>query len=62
MTTTETCGWDTGTVYTGPVICGKPAKFVALDGDFGTRRLVCGVHARSARRFGDTVTPIESKD
>ncbi len=62
MTTTKTCDWDTGTVYTGPRICGKPAKFNAVDDSFDERRLVCGVHVRSARKLNYVVSPIDKQD
>ncbi len=62
--TAEGCGWSTGTVYTGPQICGKPAKFTATTGTGAgfiseiVNRRVCGVHARTARNRGYTVEPI----
>lgn len=61
------CGWDTGTVYTGPRICGKPAKYTATER--GGRLVVpttngkaCGVHARSARGHGFVVEPITEEN
>jgi hypothetical protein len=51
MTTTDRCGWDTGTVWTGPSRCGKPAK-ATTDNPATNNRLVCGIHARKALRFG----------
>ncbi|HEY6115922.1 MAG TPA: hypothetical protein VI172_08190 [Candidatus Dormibacteraeota bacterium] len=57
------CGWDTGTVYTGPARCEKPAKY-STDNPSTNNKLVCGIHARPAvRRYdqaGDfyTVNPL----
>lgn len=59
------CGWQTGTVYTGPTICGKTAKHTAtVDPDdiwagATVNGLVCGIHARAAANRSFTVTPIE---
>ncbi len=57
------CGWITGTVYTGPQICDKPAKSTVFErgpGDFlpTVNGKVCGTHARSARGRGFAVEPI----
>lgn len=47
-----TCGWDVETRdRTGWVVCGRAAKARALE-NLGANRLVCGVHARSARALG----------
>lgn len=57
------CGWITGTVYTGPRICDKPAKHTLTH--TGSRQLptvngkVCGVHARSANGLGFATKPIQ---
>lgn len=50
--TTDRCGWDTGTVYTGPARCGKAAKY-RTDCPSTNNKLVCGIHARSALRRYD---------
>jgi len=46
--TARTCGYDTGTASSGPLKCGKPARFLWDDPNDG-ERLVCGTHARSVR-------------
>jgi len=57
----EACDYDTGTAYSGPSKCPRPARFVWDDQAARKKRPVCGVHARSVRsKFGDSVTPIES--
>ena len=57
------CDYDTGTAFIGPRKCGKPAKFIWDDTMAGRERLVCGIHARSARsKFHDTVRPIDGKE
>jgi hypothetical protein len=45
------CGWRTGTAFSGPRTCGKPAKAESRSPST-TNGLVCGVHARSARTWG----------
>lgn len=55
------CGWEKGTVWTGPVTCGKPAKFRVLPRKGRTCRatrngLVCGIHKRSAEKSWDHAT------
>lgn len=57
MTAPLMCEWPTGTVYTGPRTCGKPAKHRAEK--TGEARLVCGIHARTARNWSYTVEPLE---
>ena len=56
MTTADDrCGWDTGTAWTGPARCGKPAK--AATNNPGTDNgKVCGIHARKAKTCGAPVT------
>lgn len=53
------CDYDTGTAAFGPSKCLRPAKFTWADETSGRDRLVCGIHARSARiKWHDDVTPI----
>lgn len=58
------CGWITGTVYTGPQICGKPVKFTVTDPDDPAQCTstingkVCGIHGPSAVRRGYIVTAV----
>ncbi len=63
--TDKTCQWDKGTVYTGPVACGKPAKAKAsgsIMGDDSDEILACGVHARSAPRWYQRVEPLKEEN
>lgn len=47
MTDIAVCGWNTGTAFTGPSRCGKPAKS-RTDHPGTNNHLVCGTHARAA--------------
>ena len=62
---TETCGYSIGTVWTGPKFCGRPAKYLmSADPARGwpTEDMnICGIHKRSAERWGNKVTPLEVK-
>lgn len=53
------CGAITGTVWTGPQVCGRPPKFT-VDGAYSpvVNGRVCGIHARVVRRNGWTVEPL----
>lgn len=54
-----TCIWQTGTVYTGPRTCGRPAKFTVESLWEHMTGPVCGIHARSAeRRLAGKVEPL----
>ncbi len=64
VATDRCCGWNTGTVWTGPARCGKRAK-ATTDHPSTDNTFVCGIHARTATngRFGQigvayTVTPL----
>lgn len=58
MTTDLTrCGWATGTVWTGPGRCGKPAK-ATTDSPATDNGQVCGIHARKAKGLGAVTTPL----
>lgn len=45
-----TCGWPTGTAFTGPARCGKPAKQPTPGLALGDIKVpeVCGIHLRRA--------------
>lgn len=53
------CGHMTGTVYTGPKVCGKPATH-RVDPAFpvNVNHLACGTHANVAKRSLYAVTPL----
>ncbi len=54
------CGHMTGTVGSGPSICGKPAKYtVEANCSFVVNGLACGIHARRVQREGYTTNPIK---
>lgn len=44
----QTCDYDTGTAASGPLKCGKPARYIWHDIDTREDRPVCGLHARMA--------------
>lgn len=44
---TPRCDWQTGTAFTGPRTCGRPAKWT-VDENGQRARIVCGIHKRSA--------------
>jgi hypothetical protein len=53
------CQWPTGTVYSGPQTCGRPAKAIATSTPYGTGTVrVCGIHAATARRRHYPVTSL----
>jgi hypothetical protein len=53
------CGHMTGTVYTGPRVCGRPAKFtVSRNCRPVVNGLVCGTHRRSVERMDWTTEPV----
>lgn len=52
-----TCGWETDRRARRPVLCGKPAKAIAVE-NLGADKRVCGVHARSARALGYDVADL----
>lgn len=59
---TAICRWPTGTVYTGPRTCGKPAKAQTREpGTVDKLIPVCGIHARTARHWGDDVVPLDEE-
>jgi hypothetical protein len=53
------CGHMTGTVYTGPQVCDRPAKFtVSRNCQPVVNGRVCGTHRRSVERNGWITEPI----
>lgn len=58
------CGWETGTVGTGPSTCGRPAKYRTTRYVVNNRggRDVCDTHARKARSWGDEPVSLEDSD
>ncbi len=56
------CDQHAGTVYTGPMRCGKPAKFRLSGSPWSDVKLVCGIHARSIRaRHWGTLDPLSAE-
>ena len=58
MSQDMTCGWDTGAALF-PCRCGRPAKArTDVPSLYNDNGLVCGIHARKARRWHAKVTPL----
>lgn len=56
-----TCGWEVDRRDRRPVLCGRTAKAQATE-NLGADKLVCGVHARSARALGYEVADLPGPD